>query len=118
MKIRTWDKVKVMSGKKKDRWVISEVLTVSISTNKIIVKDINVVTRHMKKQGTNPGQIIKMEKAIDASSVMLVCPFVDKPTRVWYVKVEENWKMKKFRFSKIAVKEKGGKPKDYKIDTK
>jgi large subunit ribosomal protein L24 len=32
--------------------------------------------------GTNPGQIIKMEKPISVSSVMIVCPFTDKPTRV------------------------------------
>jgi large subunit ribosomal protein L24 len=30
-----------------------------------------------------------MEKAIDASNVMLVCPFTNKPTRVGTVKVEE-----------------------------
>jgi large subunit ribosomal protein L24 len=78
-----------MSGKEKDRGVKAEVLTVNTSNNKIIVKGVNVVTRHMKKQGTNPGQIIKMEKAIDASSVMLVCPFTDKPTRIGFVKIEE-----------------------------
>jgi len=71
-----------------------------MSTNKIIVKDVNIVTRHVKKQGTTPGQIVKMEKAIDASSVMLVCPFTDKPTRIWFVKIEEKGKTKKFRFSK------------------
>ncbi len=118
MKIRTWDSVQVMSGKKKDRWVISTVMMVDTSTNKIIVKDINVVTRHVKKQGTNPGQIVKMEKAIHISNVMLICPFTEKPTRVWYVLIENDWKTKKYRFSKIAVKEKGWKPEDYKIDTK
>ncbi len=100
MKIRTWDKVQVLSGKEKDRGNISEVLKVFTDTNKIIVKDVNVVTRHLKKQGTNPGQIIKMEKAIDASNVMLICPFTEKPTRVGFVKVEEKGKTKKFRFSK------------------
>lgn len=113
MKIRKWDKVQVMSGKEKDRGVQSEVLHVDTSTNKIIVKDVHVVTRHMKKYGTNPGQIIKMEKAIDASCVMLVCPFTDKPTRVGFVTIEEKGKTKKFRFSKKAVKEKGGKPQDF-----
>ena len=94
MKIRKWDSVKVMSGKKKDRWVISTVVMVNTSTCKIIVKDVNVVTRHVKKQGTTPGQIVKMEKAIDISNVMLICPFTEKSTRVWYVKVEKNGKVK------------------------
>jgi len=48
-----------------------------------------------------------MEKAINASNVMLVCPFTEKPTRVGYVKVEEKGKIKKFRFSKMAVKVNG-----------
>ena len=118
MKIRKWDSVKVMSGKEKDRWVVSVVMVADPSTSKILVKDVNIVTRHIKKQGTNPGQIIKMEKAIDASNVMLVCPYTDKPTRIWFVKVEKDGKVRKYRFSKMAVKEKWGKPTDYKIDTK
>lgn len=113
MKIRKWDKVQIMSGKEKDRGVKSEVVSVNISNNKIIVKDVNVVTRHIKKQGTNPGQIIKMEKAIDASCVMLVCPFTDKPTRIGFVKIEEKGKTKKFRFSKKALKEKWWEAKDF-----
>mgnify|MGYP002640829437 CR=1 FL=1 len=105
MKIKTWDKVIIMSGKEKDRGQETEVLKVFISENKIICKGINIATRHIKKQWTTPGQIIKMEKAINASNVMLVCPFTNKPTRVGFVKVEEKGKIKKFRFSKKAVKE-------------
>jgi len=37
MKIRKWDTVQVMSGKEKDRGVKSEVISVNISNNKIIV---------------------------------------------------------------------------------
>jgi large subunit ribosomal protein L24 len=54
--------------------------------------------------GTNPGQIVKFEKPIDASNVMLICPFTSKPTRVGYVFIEDKGKKKKFRFSKIAIK--------------
>jgi len=43
-----------MSGKDKDRGQISTVLQSFPDTNKVIVKDINVVTRHLKRQGTNP----------------------------------------------------------------
>lgn len=113
MKIRTWDKVQVISGKEKDKWVISNVVKAFPDTNKIIVKDVNVVTRHMKKYGTNPGQIVKMEKAIDASNVMLICPFTEKPTRVWFVKIEEKGKTKKIRFSKKALSEKWWEAKKY-----
>ncbi len=105
MKIRTWDKVIIMSGKKKDRGQIAEVLKVFTDTNNIIVKWVNIVTKHIKKQWTNPGQIVKFEKAINASNVMLICPFTDKPTRVGFVTIKEKGKIKKFRFSKKAVKE-------------
>lgn len=107
MKIRTWDKIEVISWK--DKWTRSEVLKVLTDTNKIIVKDINIVTRHLKKMWTNPGQVVKMEKAIDVSNVMLVCPFTDKITKVGFVTIEEKGKTKKFRFSKAAVKEQGKK---------
>lgn len=81
-------------------------------SGKVIVEWVNIVTRHVKKQGTTAGQIMKFEKAIDASNVMLVCPFTDKPTRVGFVMTEEKWVQKKFRFSKKAVKENKKDPKD------
>jgi large subunit ribosomal protein L24 len=46
-----------------------------------------------------------MEKSIDVSNVMLVCPFTEKPTRIGFVTIEEKGKKKKFRFSKTAVKD-------------
>jgi large subunit ribosomal protein L24 len=36
---------------------------------------------------------------------MLICPFTDKPTRIGFVFIEEKGKNKKFRFSKVAVKQ-------------
>ena len=103
MKIRKWDLVEITEWKdKRTRW---EVLKVNKKLNKVIVKDVHVVTRHMKKQGTQAWQIIKFEKAIDASNVALVCPITNKITKVWFTTIEEKWKMKKFRFSKKAVSE-------------
>jgi large subunit ribosomal protein L24 len=106
MKIRKWDTVQVVSGKQNDRWTRGEVLKVLKDKNKVLIKWINIVTKHIKKSWTQPGQIVKVEKPIDASNVMLVCPFTDKPTRVWFVLVKEKDTSKKFRFSKIALKEK------------
>jgi len=103
MKIRTWDKVFVLSWK--DKWVRAEVIKVFKDKNTVIVKGVNIVTRHVKKTWTNPGQIVKFEKAIDSSNVMLICPFTDKITRIGFVTIEENGKKKKFRFSKVAVKD-------------
>jgi len=103
MKIRTWDTVVVVSGK--DKWKEGKVVKVFPITGKVIVEGVNIATRHIKKQGTTPGQIIKMEKAIDASNVMMKCPLTEKPTRIGFVMITEGKKTKKFRFSKKAVKE-------------
>jgi len=110
MKIRKWDNVIVLSGKDKGKtW---KVLNVLKSENRILVEGINIMTKHMKKQGTTPGQIVKMEKTIDVSNVALECPITKKPTRIGFVTIEEKGKTKKFRYSKKAVKEGKKAPKD------
>ena len=106
MKIRTWDTVEITEWK--DKGKRGEVLKALVSENKVIVKDVNIVTRHMKKQGTNPGQIIKFEKAVDVSNVALVCPHTDKITKIWFTEVGD----KKMRYSKKAVVEQWKKPSD------
>ena len=53
------------------------------------------------------------EKPIDSSNVMLICPYTDKPTKVWYVSIDEKGKTKKFRFSRKALAEKWWEAKDY-----
>lgn len=110
MKIRTWDTVVVIAGKNKG--INGKVLKVFLTSNKILVEGVNIATKHIKKQGTTAGQIIKIEKAIDASNAMLLCPITQKPTRVGYVMIEEKGKNKKFRFSKKAVKENKKQAKD------
>ncbi len=102
MKIRKWDKVKVTCGK--DKGLVSEVLKVLKTENKVIVKGAHVVKRHIKKSGTTAGQIVEIEKAIDVSNVMLLCPITEKPTRIGLVITEEKGKRKKARYSKAAVK--------------
>ena len=109
MKIRKWDKVKVTCGK--DKGLVSEVLKVLKDDNKVIVKGAHVVKKHIKKSGTTPGQVIEMEKAIDASNVMIICPITEKPTRMGILITDEKWVRKKSRYSKAAVKD-GKAPKD------
>lgn len=112
MKIHSWDTVTIISGTRKNKWKSWKVLKAFPSSHKILVEGINIVTRHLKKQWTTPGQIIKMEKPIDVSNAMLLCPITQKPTRIWYVMIEEKWINKKYRFSKFAVKETAKSPKD------
>ena len=75
------DTVIVISGD--DRGKKGKVLEVSPKEGKIIVKGINIVTRHVKprKQGEEGG-IVKVEGAMYASKVMLYCSKCKKPTRI------------------------------------
>ncbi len=113
MKIRSWDTVKILSGKREDKGKEAKVLKVFTATNRVLVEGINIATKHIKKMGTTQGQIVKIEKPIDASNVALVCPFTKLPTRVWYVQIEEKGQTKKFRYSKAAVKKEGKDPVNY-----
>lgn len=113
MKIRSWDMVKILSGKREDKGKEAKVLKVFPATNRVLVEWVNIATKHVKKMGTTPWQIVKIEKAIDASNVVLVCPFTKLPTRIGYVQIEEKGQTKKFRYSKAAVKKEGKEPANY-----
>ena len=100
MKIKTGDKVKVISGHYKG--TVGEVKAVSPKTNKIIVEGVAMVKKHQKPRGqAMPGGIIEKEAAIPACKVMLVCPTCKKATRVAHKFVEvEGQKPQKVRSCK------------------
>ncbi len=99
MKIRKGDKVQVITGK--DRGKTGEVILVHPASDKVVVKGVNMATRHMKaKQAGTPGERVTKEVAIHVSNVMLVCPEKNVPTRVGY-RTEGT---EKVRFSKKSGK--------------
>ncbi len=98
MKIKKGDTIRVMVGK--DKGTEGKVEQVFVKQGKILVLNINIVKKHIKKTEQNQGGIIDLPKPIDVSKVMLVCPHTKKPTRVSYKFVDG----KKVRFSKQANK--------------
>ncbi|MDD2693807.1 MAG: 50S ribosomal protein L24 [Candidatus Gracilibacteria bacterium] len=82
MKIHTDDQVIVISGK--DKGKKAKVLRSFPEEKKVLVEGVGIVTRHMKRQGTTPGQKVSFEKPIDVSNVMLLDPKTGEPTRVGY----------------------------------
>lgn len=93
-KIKVGDTVRVIAGKEKGKE--GEVLKVDHKAGRVIVKDINMVTKHKKQNGQDPtGGIQKMEGSIDISNVMLVVG--GKATRVGF-EVKDG---KKVRIAKI-----------------
>ena len=70
--VRKKDTVMVISGK--DKGKIGEVLAVMPKTGKVIVKGVNIVTKHQKPNRANmQGGIIHKEAPIYSSKVMLYC---------------------------------------------
>ncbi len=81
MKIRKNDKVKVLVGK--DRGKIGKVLMVMKDSGKVVVEGVNMVSKHVKPgKISKEGGIVRVEKPIDASNVMPICPKCDKAVRV------------------------------------
>ncbi len=87
MKIKTGDKVKVLSGK--DSGKTGKVVQVlnDKSTNKsfVVVEGVNILKKHMRarRQGEK-GQIIELPAPINCSNVMLIDGKSGKPSRVGY----------------------------------
>ncbi len=93
LKIKKGDVVQMLSGK--DRGKQGRVLDARPRDNKVVVENLNLVTRHQKPRpmrdasrmgGTQmaPGGRIERAAAVSASNVMLVCPTCKLPTRVGY----------------------------------
>jgi large subunit ribosomal protein L24 len=81
MKIRKNDKVKVILGK--DAGKTGKVLMVLKERGKVVVEGVNIVKRHVKPGAVSKeGGIIKIEKPITVSNVMLVCEKCGKPVRI------------------------------------
>jgi large subunit ribosomal protein L24 len=80
-RIKRNDTVQVLSGKDKGKKGL--VLEVSVSSGKVLVQGVQIVTRHLKarKQG-KASEIKKSESFILLSKVMLVCSACHIPSRV------------------------------------
>lgn len=91
MRIKKDNTVMVINGK--DNGKQGSVIEILAKKNKIKVKGVAIVTRHVKarKQGEVPG-IVKSESFIDMSKVMPVCNSCKKPTMP-KIKVVESKKM-------------------------
>jgi large subunit ribosomal protein L24 len=87
MKIKTKDKVIVLTGK--DKGKTGEITSVYPKQNRVTVSGVNMVARHTKPSQTNPqGGIVRREAAIHASNVALIDPKSSKATRVGYKTVK------------------------------
>lgn len=101
MKIKAGDNVVVIAGKHKGK--TGKVLRVNPKTERIVVEDVNMVTRHMRKTPQRPGQKVQFEAPIHVSNVMLVDPKSKKRTRVGYQKDSKGVKQRITKNSKTTL---------------
>ncbi len=89
LKIKKGDTVKVLSGN--DKGKTGEVLEVMPKTQKVVVKGINMKTKHVKprRQGEEGG-IITREFPIHMCKLSVVCPKCGKAVRIGFEMDKDN----------------------------
>lgn len=92
VKVKKGDTVKVLIGKDSGKSGVVE--RVFVDENKAIVKGIHILKKHVKPSQKNPsGGIIDINKKIDISDLMVICPNCGKPARIGY-SLEKNAKIR------------------------
>lgn len=81
------DTVMVIAGKEKSK--TGKVLKVLPKKDGVIVEGLNMVKRHVRARGNEPGGIVEKEAALHVSNVQLYCTKCVKPVRT-SVKVLDN----------------------------
>ena len=91
--VRKKDTVMVVSGK--DKGKTGEILKVYPKKGKVLVKGVNVISKHQKPNKENvQGGIIHKEAPIFSSKVMLYCEKCKSVTRISYKILEDGSKVR------------------------
>jgi large subunit ribosomal protein L24 len=91
-KIKTKDKVVVLSGK--DKGKTGEVVKVFPKEERVVVSGVNVVKKHTRPSARSQGGIVEIEAPIHVSNVAHVDPKDGKPTRVGFKVLEDGRKVR------------------------
>ncbi len=101
MKIKSGDKVKVLSGKDagKTGKVVQVIYNKKIDQFFVVVEGVNILKKHMRARRQNEkGQIIELPAPLHISNVQLIDEKSGKPTRVGFKQEGETKK----RVAKIS----------------
>lgn len=91
--VKRGDTVVIISGK--DEGKKGEILKVLPKTNRVIVKGVNMVTKHVKPNMANrQGGMVHQEAPVNASNVMLYCTRCNTSTRIAYKVLEDGSKVR------------------------
>ncbi|MCO5611478.1 hypothetical protein L7F22_065731 [Adiantum nelumboides] len=91
--VKVGDTIKVIAGS--DKGKISEITQLFRHNSKVLVKDVNLKTKHVKgKQEGESGQIIQIEAPIHSSNVMLYSKKEKVASRVGHKVLEDGRKVR------------------------
>ncbi len=79
LRIKKGDSVMLVTGKDTNK--TGKVLRVLPKKEGVLVEGLNVVKRHTKARGSEPGGIAEKESPVHYSNVMLYCVKCSKPVR-------------------------------------
>lgn len=79
LRIKKGDSVMVITGKDCNK--TGKVLRVLSKKESVLVEGLNIVKRHTKARGSEPGGIAEKEAPVHYSNVMLYCIKCSKPVR-------------------------------------
>ena len=112
MKIRKGDLVQVISGK--DRGKQGRIIEADPRKRRVLVENLNLIKKHRKPRPmkdssrmgqtqVQPGGVFDLAAPVPISSVMVVCPTCNRPTRVGYeFREDEKGRRVKVRVCKRA----------------
>ncbi len=93
LKVKKGDIVQVIAGN--DRGRRGEVMRVFPKEGRVLVKGVNVITKHQRPTARQrEGGIIEREAPIHISNVLVICPVCDRPTRVGFAFTETGEKVR------------------------
>ncbi len=82
-KIKTGDEVIILAGK--DKGATGKVIKIVKDKDRVVVKGVNMIKKHVKPSTENPqGGIVEKEAPLHISNVALIDPKSKKATRVGY----------------------------------
>lgn len=102
MRIKKGDIVVVVAGK--DKGKEGEVIRVLSSDKRVVVKGINIVTKHVKKTAESAGERIEKEASLDISNVMIL-DGSGKASRIQYSTDKKGKKIRKFQSTGKVISE-------------
>jgi large subunit ribosomal protein L24 len=92
MRVKKDDMVMVIAGK--DNAKTGKILRVLAKKDSVVVEGLNLIKKHIRARGNQPGGIEEKEAPIHISNVMLYCPKCTKPVRVKKTLLENGEKVR------------------------